>query len=72
MGYRLSRINFLRGAKGEDFPAGRKRARNPTASLVVTRGLLRSGDLGPTVGAVLMYAHHVRRRSPTPLQHQGH
>ena len=46
---------FFRGAKGGDFPVGRTRARNPTANPAMTRGLLRRGGLGPTVGAVLMH-----------------
>ena len=45
---------FSRGAKGGNFPVGRTHARNPTANLAVTRGLLRRGGLGPTAGAVLV------------------
>ena len=64
---------FSRGAKGGNLPVGRTHARNPTARPAVAQCLLRRGDLlfrphdegGP-------YAHHVHRRSPTHLRHQGH
>ena len=51
----FSTVEFLlRGAKGGNSPVGKTQARDPTARPKGGQDLLGKGDLGPTVGAVLM------------------